>query len=99
MTLAASTVIFDDSVANSSVLAMNRSSDAAEMCWAASGALRLSVTRLPSGLVGLCFDLLILEVFQRTGMIGHGVLAIHRIKREAVHRRGRGTMSALLLAI
>jgi len=37
--LVASTVAFEDSEANSSVLAMKRSSDAAEICVAASGAL------------------------------------------------------------
>ena len=42
--LVASTVAVDDSEANSSVLAMKRSSDAAEMCCAASGALRSSFT-------------------------------------------------------
>ena len=45
--MVATTVALDDSVANSSVLAMKRSSDAAEMCCAAPEVDGWSVTRLP----------------------------------------------------
>src|SRR5690242_15252019 len=87
--LVASRVALDDSEANSSVLAINRSSDAAEMC-TGLGAFGLSFTADVSALrtsIGLGFDLVILEVLQGAGMVGHVVLAIHRIEGEVVQRR------------
>ena len=78
--MVATTVARDDSLASSSVVAMKRSSDAAEMCCAAAEADGWSVTRLPWSVASVSQPLaqnafaamfLSLKYFKAPGWIGN----------------------------
>src|SRR5262245_23246994 len=96
--MVAMTVARDDSLTSSSVVAMKRSSDAAEMWEAAPEADGWSVTLflsslsspVRSGSEGFRRDVLVLEVLQRARMDREFVVLVEIGRRELAQVRGDG---------